>query len=367
MKKERLDSMPDLDFSFLDSGDDGADGGGFDSGSLSAIGGGSEPQQPAQQAAADDPMVFGDLDEVADADASTDNDAAVSDLYEDPMDDYRPAPAATAPALDPEPVAASAGGAVDDQPSYGGVDPSFTSLDPIDDPAPAVMQQPAAMQPQYSQPVQQPSQPQYTQQYQQPVPASAALQYSQPAQPASPAGYTQSQPAVPVMSSMISHRSSAGDVPLDLIKKIIAVVDVYRHLDQKSQNIVNEFLSTLSKVGKAPEVDESEAGVIKAVIEIDPDMREGVVDLMSAKDKGGSERAFFLFGMSARRLENMDLILQMLSLSDGSLKVTDSIDSIRQASLTIDACLNEKLRGEPEAFLKPVYDVLKETQKIMEG
>lgn len=365
MRKERLDSMPDLSFSFLDSGDDGAEEG-FDAGSsMYAIGEGSEPQQPAPQAAADDPMVFGNLDEVADADASTDNDAAVSDLYEDPMDDYQPAPAATAPAMDPEPVAAPTDSTVYDQPSYGGVDPSFTSLDPIDDPepAPAVAQQPAAMQPQYSRP----SQPQYSQQHQQPVPAPAAPQYGQPAQPASLAGYTQSQPAVPVMSSMMNHRVGAGDVQLDLIKKIIAVVDVYRHLDQKSQGIVKEFLDTLSKIGKAPAVDDSEAGVIKAVIEIEPDMREGVVDLMSARDKGGSERAFFLFGMSARRLENMDLILQMLSLSDGSLKVNDSIDSIRQASLTIDTCLNEKLRGEPEAFLKPVYDVLKETQKIMEG
>lgn len=363
MRKERLDSMPDLSFSFLDSGDDGAEEG-FDAGSsMYAIGEGSEPQQPAQRPAADDPMVFGNLDEVADADASTDNDAAVNDLYEDPMDDYQPAPAATAPAMDPEPAAAPADSTVDDQPSYGGVDPSFTSLDSIDDPEPAVSQQPAAMQPQYSRP----SQPQYSPQYQQPVPASAAPQYGQPAQPASLAGYTQSQPTVPVMSSMMNHRASAGDVPLDLIKKIIAVVDVYRHLDQKNQGIVKEFLDTLSKIGKAPAVDDSEAGVIKAVIEIEPDMREGVVDLMSARDKGGSERAFFLFGMSARRLENMDLILQMLSLSDGSLKVNDSIDSIRQASLTIDTCLNEKLRGEPEAFLKPVYDVLKETQKIMEG
>lgn len=362
MRKERLDSMPDLSFSFLDSGDDGTEEG-FDAGSsMYAIGEGSEPQQPAPQAAADDPMVFGNLDEVADADASTDNDAAVSDLYEDPMDDYQPAPAAAAPVIDPEPVAAPSDSTMDDQPPYGGgVDPSFTSLDPIDDPAPvpAVAQQPAAMQPQYSRP----SQPQY----QQPVPASAAPQYGQPAQPASLTGYTQSQPSVPVMSSMMNHRVSTGDVQLDLIKKIIAVVDVYRHLDQKSQGIVKEFLDTLSKIGKAPAVDDSEAGVIKAVIEIEPDMREGVVDLMSARDKGGSERAFFLFGMSARRLENMDLILQMLSLSDGSLKVNDSIDSIRQASLTIDTCLNERLRGEPEAFLKPVYDVLKETQKIMEG
>lgn len=365
MRKERLDSMPDLSFSFLDSGDDGAEEG-FDAGSsMYAIGEGSEPQQPAPQAAADDPMVFGNLDEVADADASTDNDAAVSDLYEDPMDDYQPAPAAAAPAMDPEPAAAPAGSTVDDQPSYGGVDPSFTSLDPIDDPepAPAVAQQPAAMQPQYSRP----SQPQYSPQYQQLVPASAAPQYGQPAQPASLTGYTQSQHTVlPVVSRMMSHSASTGDVQLDLIKKIIAVVDVYRHLDQKSQGIVKEFLDTLSKIGKAPAVDDSEAGVIKAVIEIEPDMREGVVDLMSARDKGGSERAFFLFGMSARRLENMDLILQMLSLSDGSLKVNDSIDSIRQASLTIDTCLNERLRGEPEAFLKPVYDVLKETQKIME-
>lgn len=362
MRKERLDSMPDLSFSFLDSGDDGAEEG-FDAGSsMYAIGEGSEPQQPAPQATADDPMVFGNLDEVADADASTDNDAAVSDLYEDPMDDYQPASAATAPVIDPEPVAAPSDSTMDDQPPYGGgVDPSFTSLDPIDDPAPApsVVQQPAAMQPQYSRP----SQPQY----QQPVPAAAAPQY-QPAQPASPAGYAQPQHTVlPVVSRMMSHSASTGDVQLDLIKKIIAVVDVYRHLDQNSQGIVKEFLDTLSKIGKAPAVDDSEAGVIKAIIEIEPDMREGVVDLMSARDKGGSERAFFLFGMSARRLENMDLILQMLSLSDGSLKVNDSIDSIRQASLTIDTCLNEKLRGEPEAFLKPVYDVLKETQKIMEG
>lgn len=327
--------MPDLSgFSFLDSGDDDEDLGsvglpGMDRGRTAAMSPSSGPDD-------DSSMVFGDLDAVAAADSG--DDSVVSDMYDDPMDGYQQAAAGgSEPTMGDARDAGSALG----QDYGGGMDPSFTSLDPIE-PAPAP----------------QPAQPMYTQQ-----------QYSQP-QPVAPQPMPQAsaQPQTfPVMGSSMSHRGVPDDIPLDLIKKIIAAVDVYRHLDQKSQNIVNEFFSTLAKIGKAPVVDDSEASVVKAVIEIDPDLREGVVDLMDAKNKGGSERAFFLFGMSARRLGNMDLILQMLSLSDGSLKVTDSIDSIRQASASIDACLNERMHGDPAEFLTPVYSVLKETQKIMEG
>lgn len=332
--------MPDLSgFSFLDSGDDDED---LEAVGLPGMDRGQTAATPPSGASDDSSMVFGDLDEVAAADSG--DDSVVSDMYDDPMDGYQQPVAGGS-----EPIMGDArdAGSTLGQEYGGGMDPSFTSLDPIE-PAPA------------PQPAPQPSQPMYTpQQYSQPQPQPVAPQPM-------PQASAQPQP-VPVMASAMSHRGAPGDIPLDIIKKIIAAVDVYRHLDQKSQNIVNEFFSTLAKIGKAPVVDDSEASVVKAVIEIDPDLREGVVDLMDAKNKGGSERAFFLFGMNARRLGNMDLILQMLSLSDGSLKVTDSIDSIRQASASIDACLNERMHGDPAEFLTPVYSVLKETQKIMEG
>ena len=318
--------MPDLSYSFLDSGDD--DDEGLESGGLPGMDRGQTVDTTPAAASDDSSMVFGDLDEVAAADSG--GDSVVSDMYDDPMDGYQQPTAGGS-----EPISGDArdAGVAPGQEYGGGIDPSFTSLDPIDDG----------------------SSPQ-------PVPQTAQPVASQPTPQASARPQT-----VPVMAGAVSHGTVPGSIPLNLIKKIIAAVDVYRHLDQKSQGIVNEFFSTLAKIGKAPVVDDSEAGVVKAVIEIDPDLREGVVDLMDAKNKGGSERAFFLFGMSARRLGNMDLILQMLSLSDGSMKVTDSIDSIRQASAAIDTCLNERMHGDPADFLTPVYDVLKETQKIMEG
>lgn len=326
--------MPDLSgFSFLDSGDDDED---LEAVGMPGMDRGQTATMPPSGASDDSSMVFGDLDAVAAADSGDDS---VIDMYDDPMDGYQQAAAGGS-----EPIMGDArdAGATMAQEYGGGMDPSFTSLDPME-PAPAPQPAPQPAQPMYTQPQPQPVAPQ-------PMPQASA------------------QPQTfPVMASAMSHRGVPDDIPLDLIKKIIAAVDVYRHLDQKSQNIVNEFFSTLAKIGKAPVVDDSEASVVKAVIEIDPDLREGVVDLMDAKNKGGSERAFFLFGMNARRLGNMDLILQMLSLSDGSLKVTDSIDSIRQASASIDACLNERMHGDPAEFLTPVYSVLKETQKIMEG
>ena len=332
--------MPDLSYSFLDSGDD--DDEGLESGGLPGMDRGQTVDTTPAGASDDSSMVFGDLDEVAAADSG--GDSVVSDMYDDPMDGYQQPTASGS-----EPISGDArdAGVAPGQEYGGGIDPSFTSLDPIDDGS-------------SPQPVPQTTQPLYPQQqYSQLQPQPVA---SQPTPQASARPQT-----VPVMAGAVSHGTVPGSIPLDLIKKIIAAVDVYRHLDQKSQGIVNEFFSTLAKIGKAPVVDDSEAGVVKAVIEIDPDLREGVVDLMDAKNKGGSERAFFLFGMSARRLGNMDLILQMLSLSDGSMKVTDSIDSIRQASAAIDTCLNERMHGDPADFLTPVYDVLKETQKIMEG
>lgn len=335
--------MPDLSYSFLDSGDDDDDEG-LESGGLPGMDRGQTVDATPAGASDDSSMVFGDLDEVAAADSG--GDSVVSDMYDDPMDGYQQPTAGGS-----EPIsgagAARDAGVAPRQEHGGGIDPSFTSLDPIDD-GPAPQPAPQTAQPLYPQ-----------QQYGQLQPQPVA---SQPTPQASARPQT-----VPVMAGAVSHAPVSGSIPLDLIKKIIAAVDVYRHLDQKNQGIVNEFFSTLAKIGKAPVVEDSEAGVVKAVIEIDPDLREGVVDLMDAKNKGGAERAFFLFGMSARRLGNMDLILQMLSLSDGSMKVTDSIDSIRQASAAIDTCLNERMHGDPADFLTPVYDILKETQKIMEG
>lgn len=334
--------MPDLSYSFLDSGDD--DDEGLESGGLPGMDRGQTVDATPAGASDDSSMVFGDLDEVAAADSG--GDSVVSDMYDDPMDGYQQPTAGGSEPISGAGPARDAGVAPR-QEHGGGIDPSFTSLDPIDD-GPAPQPAPQTAQPLYPQ-----------QQYGQLQPQPVA---SQPTPQASARPQT-----VPVMAGAVSHAPVPGSIPLDLIKKIIAAVDVYRHLDQKNQGIVNEFFSTLAKIGKAPVVEDSEAGVVKAVIEIDPDLREGVVDLMDAKNKGGAERAFFLFGMSARRLGNMDLILQMLSLSDGSMKVTDSIDSIRQASAAIDTCLNERMHGDPADFLTPVYDILKETQKIMEG
>ena len=345
--------MPDLGFSFLDSGDDDEETDSFDAGSLANVG---PANGPVDHDDGDDMMMFGDLDSVAATDDSADDDSIVDSMYEDPMDDHQ-----SQQPQQPQPTTTAASPAA--QQDYyqeptpdDNVDSQFTSLDSLDDQQPIAQPRPAAQQ----RPAPQKTQPAHAapQQYEQPI------YQSQP----EPAYQQPPQHTVPVMSSVTSiYQVPDGGISIDLISKIIAVVDEYRHLDQKSQAVVNDFLNTLSKIGKAPAVEASEAGVIKSIIEIDPDMREGVVNLIDAKDKGGSERAFFLFGMTARQLENMDVILQMVSLSDGSLEVTDDIRSIRHASLAIDKCLNEKLRGAPEEFLRPVYSVLKKTQQIMEG
>ena len=304
--------MPDLGFSFLDSGDDDEETDSFDAGSLANVG---PANGPVDHDDGDDMMMFGDLDSVAATDDSADDDSIVDSMYEDPMDDHQ-----SQQPQQPQPTTTAASPAA--QQDYyqeptpdDNVDSQFTSLDSLDDQQPIAQPRPAAQQ----RPAPQKTQPAHAapQQYEQPI------YQSQP----EPAYQQPPQHTVPVMSSVASiYQGPDGGISIDLISKIIAVVDEYRHLDQKSQAVVNDFL-----------------------------------------DKGGSERAFFLFGMTARQLENMDVILQMVSLSDGSLEVTDDIRSIRQASLAIDKCLNEKLRGAPEEFLRPVYSVLKKTQQIMEG
>ena len=334
--------MPDNDWSdFLDEGDGGSNGVIDDLGRTDDDNG-------------DNLLKFGDLDDVA---ASNDQDeqaqaaSAVDGLGHGPDGDLlvsldtAPAPAPL-PASQPAPVQSHATAQVPSaaQQSYTSPEYSFTSLDDIDSnpsqPIPVASTVPVQ---------QEQSAPQPVQQYQQPVPRQ-----------------------VPVMKTtayMNPVTSLAGGIDVELIRKIIAIIDDYRHLDANDQSVLKDFLSSVSALGRSPKIDGAEASVVKGVIEIDDDMRAGVIDLMDSKNKTGADRAFYLMSLDARRFSNMQIIMQMMQLLDQNeiINVTDTLQSIRTAAEKMDGYLNERFQGQAVKFLKPVYQVFVDSQKIMES
>lgn len=336
--------MPDNDWSdFLDEGGDDSNG------VIDDLGGADDDSN------GDDLLEFGDLDDVAasndqaerDQDADLANDPGYgtdNDLFGNM--DTTPAPVQSpapqpAPASAPEPMAAP-------QDYTSSPEDSFTSLDDIEDKpaaAPVVPPTPVAS----SIPQQEQSAPHPVQQYQQPAP--------------------QQVPVMQTTAYMNPVTSFAGGIDVELIRKIIAIIDDYRHLEAKDQSVLKDFLSSVSALGKSPKIDGTEASVVKGVIEIDDDMREGVIDLMDSKNKTGANRAFYLMSLDAKRFSNMQIIMQMMQLLNQNeiINVTDTLPSIREAAEKMDGYLNERFQGQAVKFLKPVYQVFVDSQKIMES
>lgn len=334
--------MPENDWSdFLDEGD------GDTNGVIDDFDG------PDDNDDGDDLLEFGNLDDVAASNDQAEQEQATdtgNDLFTSMDSD--PAKVETAqPATGMAQAPAPAPAAPVSQ-DHASPEDSFTSLDDIaDEPAqpitaPVVPPTPVAPQVQVQQasPVTQP-----VSQYQQPV--------------------SQQVPVMQTTAYMRPVTSFADGIDVGLIGKIIAIIDDYRHLEVKDQSVLKDFLSSVSALGKSPKIDGTEASIVKGIIEIDDDMRDGVIDLMDSKNKTGTARAFYLMSLDAKRFSNMQIILQMMNLltQDELINVTDSLQSIRTAAEKMDGYLNERFKGQAVKFLEPVYRVFVDSQKIMES
>lgn len=155
---------------------------------------------------------------------------------------------------------------------------------------------------------------------------------------------------------------------LQTITKIIKIVDDYRELDQNQQGYVRGFLDVAHQMGKSSiEIDGTEASVIKSIIEIDPSLREGVIELDNTKKMDGSQRAFHLISLSANQLKNINTILRMMGVSQDDLRVTNDLVSIRDAAMQLDSVLNGAFGMEQQTAIAPVLQILQDVKKIMEG
>lgn len=159
-----------------------------------------------------------------------------------------------------------------------------------------------------------------------------------------------------------------NQLDLQTITKIIKIVDDYRELDQNQQGYVRGFLDVAYQMGKSSiKMDGTEASVIKSIIEIDPSLRDGVIELDNTKKMDGSQRAFHLISLSANQLKNINTILRMMGVSQDDLRVTNDLVSIRDAAMQLDSVLNGAFGMEQQTAIAPVLQILQDVKKIMEG
>lgn len=183
---------------------------------------------------------------------------------------------------------------------------------------------------------------------------------------------TSSYGTVPQSSKTQVHSNLSDIMPrrldVETIGKIIRIIDDYRHFDKKNQEYVTAFMSEVNRIGKSDvTIDGTEASVVKSIIEVDPDIRNGVVELMRSKKLMGAERAFHLMELSAHELNNVNIILEMMSLNDGPLDVSDNLSSIRTASKKLDDILEHEFGTEQKMTLTPIFKILTDAHKIMNG
>lgn len=175
--------------------------------------------------------------------------------------------------------------------------------------------------------------------------------------------YPQSQQSYTGMTN-----TPTDQLDLQTITKIIKIVDDYRELDQNQQGYVRGFLDVAHQMGKSSiKMDGTEASVIKSIIEIDPSLREGVIELNNTKKMDGSQRAFHLISLSANQLKNINTILRMMGVSQDDLRVTNDLVSIRDAAMQLDSVLNDSFGMDQQTAIAPVLQILQDVKKIMEG
>lgn len=175
-------------------------------------------------------------------------------------------------------------------------------------------------------------------------------------------------------SSTVSSRASGGfmskmppELSVDSIAKIIAVVDEYRGFTTEDQGIVYGFLDWWVNGDNANNrvEQDNEASIVKAVIELDADVRDGVVNLITTSNKSGADRAFYLMELSAHQLENTNAIMMMMDMGIQDLSVQDTLASIRDTSMKLNQLISQKFDNSQRNYIRPVYSLIEKVQEII--
>ena len=175
--------------------------------------------------------------------------------------------------------------------------------------------------------------------------------------------------STPTVPSVIVEAGGNGSViDVNLVRKIIFVIDNYRHLDKQSQNTVEQFIKAISYVKKNRKIDDLDEGdIVKEVIETDPDVRAGVHNLIDAKERSGADRAFFLMGLDSSSLKNINLFLRLTGTTKNEIAVEDeSLASIKNAAEVLNDLL-DKLTETQVTYIKKLDGILQSTEKVMKS
>jgi hypothetical protein len=172
---------------------------------------------------------------------------------------------------------------------------------------------------------------------------------------------------VPAIPNVIVDDGRESTIDVDLVRKIIFVIDNYRHLDKGSQKTVVQFIRAISYVKGRRIENLDESSIVKEVIETDPDIRAGVHNLLDAKERDGADRAFFLMGLDSSSLKNIDLFLRLTGTTKDELVVKDeSLASIKRAAEVLNGLL-DKLNETQVVYIKKLDDILQSTEKVMKS
>jgi hypothetical protein len=166
---------------------------------------------------------------------------------------------------------------------------------------------------------------------------------------------------------LIREEADMDTLNVNTIRKIIVIIGNYRALDDKSKNTVSQFIKSISAIKKRKINQLDEASIIKEIIEIDPDIRLGVNNLLQAKAKTGADRAFFLMGLDAKSLMNIDIFLRMTAIAKTSLVIKDeSLSSIKSAAEELNGLI-DKLLDNQVVYIKKLDSILQSTKEIMDS
>lgn len=176
----------------------------------------------------------------------------------------------------------------------------------------------------------------------------------------------------PVQRSFPSTMSNMGFIPkpvdVDLISKVIAILDDYRHLEKTYQDAIKGFMSALSRTEMN---DLSEADVIQGVIDIDPGIRDAVHHFIESKSLNGADRAFYLMNLNSVQLNNLYNVFKMSAenldgydFKAGFHATNDTLPEIRAAA----SWLTSSIEAYPNAamnYMVPLDKVLQDAKETM--
>ena len=167
--------------------------------------------------------------------------------------------------------------------------------------------------------------------------------------------------------SVILGSPTSSEVDVDSIRKIIAIIDNYRSLDEMSKKTTKSFISTLAQVRNRDIDVSNEAALVKEIIGVDPQMRDAVHNLIDAKSKVGSERVFFLLDLDAESLKNINLLLMITNISKQKLSIADDdIQSLKEGAKELTGLLDQ-LKDNQVSYIKKLDKVLQSSARILES